>query len=108
MRDNSFLKYNKTDTDQCINSLLYCYPSAIFDHFSELEFEGIEFPVPAGYKTYLERTYGDYMSLPPENERIRHTPYHPDFGKYVDTNSVDDVLKQMTSSDQTGDAICMQ
>lgn len=108
MRENSFLKYNKTDTDQCINSLLYCYPLDIFDHFSELEFEGIKFPVPAGYKTYLECTYGDYMSLPPENKRIRHTPYHPDFGKYVDINSVDDVLKQMTSLNQTGDAICRQ
>lgn len=29
-----------------------------------LSFEGREFPVPVGYKTYLENLYGDYMTIP--------------------------------------------
>ena len=32
-------------------------------------FEGVEFPVPSGYDTYLTRCYGDYRTFPPEEER---------------------------------------
>jgi len=95
MREKGFQKYNKNLTGFYINGSFYCYPAEIFDHFLELEFEGIKFPVPAGYATYLECAYGDYMCLPPECERIRrHTPYPPDFGGYANISSVDDVLKQ--------------
>jgi lipopolysaccharide cholinephosphotransferase len=105
-REYFFQKYNKQNTGMYINSSLYCYPSEIFDHFSELEFEGIKFPVPSGYTTYCECAYGNYMSLPPENKRIGHTNVDPDFGKYADIDSVEDVL--MSSSKTTGDAICRQ
>jgi lipopolysaccharide cholinephosphotransferase len=108
LRENLFQKFNKKDTDQYINSSLYCYPIEIFDHFSELEFEGIKLPVPAGYVKYLECAYGDFMRLPPENKRISHTPHKPEFGKYSDINSVDDVLKQISSTKKDGDAICKQ
>jgi phosphorylcholine metabolism protein LicD len=83
MRESMIQKYNRENTEFYLNSSLYCYPSKIFDQFSELEFEGIKFPVPAGYTTYLECAYGDYMSLPPENKRTRHTPYPPDFGNML-------------------------
>ena len=33
-----------------------------------LQFEGRDFPVPAGYKTYLTNLYGDYMKIPPGAE----------------------------------------
>lgn len=94
MRENLLQKYNKKQTKYCINASFFHYPSEIFDQFIELEFEGIKFPAPAGYTTYLECAYGDYMRLPPEHERIRHTPYLPDFGRYIGINSVDDILKQ--------------
>lgn len=106
MRENLFQKYNTRHTKFCINGSLYYYPSNIFDQFSELEFEGIKFPVPAGYTTYLECAYGDYMQLPPEHKRTRHTPYPPDFGKYAYIDSVDDVLKSIQSLHETGDTVC--
>lgn len=108
MRQDLFKKYNKKHTDFYINGSFYCYPAEIFVYLSELEFEGIKFPVPVGYTTYLECAYRNYMCLPPEHKRIRHTPYPPDFGKYASINSVDDVLKSATPSHKTGDTICKQ
>ena len=35
-------------------------------------FEGHEFNVPSGYDTWLKRFFGNYMELPPENERRIH------------------------------------
>lgn len=35
-----------------------------------LPFEGHMVNVPVGYETYLRTMYGDYMKLPPENERV--------------------------------------
>ena len=106
MRENLFQKYNKNYTDFYINDSRYCYPAEIFEQFSELEFEGIKFPVPAGYTTYLECAYGDYMQLPPEHKRTRHTPCPPDFGKYASISSVEDVLKSTIPSYKSGDTIC--
>lgn len=40
------------------------------ESFSELQFEGSLFHVIPNYEQYLVRMYGDYMQLPPENERI--------------------------------------
>ena len=37
-----------------------------------LPFEGLLLKAPIGYREYLERIYGDYMSLPPEEKRISH------------------------------------
>ena len=35
-------------------------------------FEGKKYMVMEGYDDYLTRTYGDYMVLPPEDQRITH------------------------------------
>ena len=38
----------------------------------ELPFENRKFTAPKGYKEFLQMRYGDYMKLPPENERYGH------------------------------------
>lgn len=47
-----------------------------FDPFVEMievDFEGLKFMAPAHYHEYLSHHYGDYMQLPPEDQRH---PYH--------------------------------
>lgn len=39
----------------------------------EVDFEGYKFMAPARYDEYLSHRYGDYMELPPEDQRH---PYH--------------------------------
>ena len=39
------------------------------EYLDTTRFEGVEFPVPSGYDTYLTRCYGDYRTFPPEEER---------------------------------------
>lgn len=44
-------------------------PVASFDKFIDLEFEGEMFKCPQGYKKLLYRLYGNYMELPPKEQR---------------------------------------
>jgi lipopolysaccharide cholinephosphotransferase len=49
------------------------FPRILFDKVTEVEFEGRRFPAPMDYHQYLTIHYGDYMKLPPENERVNHS-----------------------------------
>lgn len=46
------------------------YSKKIFEKCEMKSFEGYDLPIPAGYDEYLKSAFGDYMSLPPQNERI--------------------------------------
>lgn len=49
------------------------YPAQWFEAVSTVTFEGDTFAAPVGWDAYLSRNYGNYMELPPEEERIpRH------------------------------------
>ena len=43
-----------------------------FETLVELEFEGKKYKAPAGYDEWLTLLYGDYMQLPPEDQRTHH------------------------------------
>lgn len=48
------------------------FPRAIMDDYISLPFEDSSFFVIRDYIQYLESEFGDYMELPPENERFIH------------------------------------
>lgn len=41
-----------------------------------IEFEGKKYDTMIGYDEYLTKTYGDYMTLPPENKQITHHSFN--------------------------------
>ncbi|MBP5561248.1 MAG: LicD family protein [Muribaculaceae bacterium] len=49
-----------------------CFPASCIDGQVDITFEGKMYKTMTGYKQYLELTYGDYMTLPPEDQRVRH------------------------------------
>ena len=49
-----------------------CFPAADIASSVDIEFEGRQYKTMVGYKDYLERTYGDYMTLPPVEQRVTH------------------------------------
>ena len=65
-------KKEYSETMAVINFMLYkkWWPSEIFEKSSELLFNGRYFKVPYDFEKYLTITYGDYMTLPPEEKRI--------------------------------------
>lgn len=77
---NQLNKYNYqedlsyVDTSLFRNLKLY-FPKELFDRYEEINFEDSKFPVFGNYKEYLKIQYGNYLQLPPEEERVcKHNP----------------------------------
>lgn len=49
-----------------------CFPAEDILSSVDIEFEGRQYKTMVGYRDYLARTYGDYMSLPPVEQRVVH------------------------------------
>ena len=71
-------------------------PLDVFKSYTTMSFEGYQFPVIKDYKTYLTAKYGDYMELPPEDQRIAHGIIDVKFGK--NPNPVRTVIKKQEAS----------
>ena len=60
------------------------YRSAVNKMFplKKVKFENTTIDVMNNIDEHLKRTYGDYMQLPPIEQRVNHAPYIIDFGDY--------------------------
>lgn len=69
-------RYNKKSTKRVVyfsnaNYMLKVVPKECFDGVEMVNFEGYQFPAPGNWKKVLEIRYGpDYMTPPPERERV--------------------------------------
>lgn len=53
----------------------YRFPSTLIDEIVPINFEGKSFSIYGNYDVMLRNIYGDYMKLPPVEERIcKHNP----------------------------------
>lgn len=52
-----------------------CYKRASYLKTEPILFEGRRFPISKGYDAYLKNLYGDYRTLPPEDQREHHVIY---------------------------------
>ena len=67
-------QFNKTKTEFKIpqgssTCGKWLIPSHVFNSFSNMEFEDSVFSIPEGYDIFLKSVYGNYMQLPPEDQR---------------------------------------
>lgn len=53
----------------CWDYYLYVFDKRLFEDSLTVPFENITVKIPVGYDEFLKIAYGDYMTLPPENER---------------------------------------
>lgn len=68
--------YDQSDFVVFASQWTNCYeifPKVIFGSASKVQFEGLRLNAPERYIEYLTRGYGDYMKLPPENQRPDHS-----------------------------------
>ena len=56
--------------------------SMVGQSIKRVPFEDTELPVPEHYHEYLTKMFGDYMQLPPENQRVGLHLLSVDFGRY--------------------------
>lgn len=50
----------------------------------DILFDGVTVQIAPAYDAMMRRTYGDYMSLPPMEQRRNHKPVEVDFGPWSD------------------------
>ncbi len=75
--DSALRKYGYDESSYVVNFMgaykfREMFPKEIYDDACEYEFEGSMFTAPRSYDSVLKQMYGDYMKLPPEEERNKH------------------------------------
>jgi lipopolysaccharide cholinephosphotransferase len=85
---NFLMKYKNPDAE-CVFDISataeeypQIYKKEDFKEIIKVKFEDIEVNVPKNYDNILKSLYGDYMQLPPEENRYNHITERLDFGQY--------------------------
>ena len=87
--ENTAAKFNKLKSDEVFEQTVnfkfgyWVIPSTCFEKMVELPFEDEVFKCSENYDEYLSKVYGDYMTPPPEDKRLKgHQIIEVDFGVY--------------------------
>lgn len=88
-----FNKYSCTNTMTVLDGRRDSYmnwriPREYFDEYLNVEFEGHIFPIPKHFDEYLTIGFGDYMTVPPIEERTTHNIIELDLGDQFWLNNV--------------------
>ncbi len=82
----NFVKKTNSNDEMLFDLGAICYnkpfPKDIFRPPKRIKFESIHINVPNDVDKFLTITFGDYMELPPEDERHYHFCEEIDFGEY--------------------------
>lgn len=75
---NHVLQYSHQNTSTYFSTggsfkMFNIFKKDIFERIEEIQFEGRYFNAVSCFDTYLSQIYGNYMELPPEDQRV---PYH--------------------------------
>lgn len=78
--DKATRRYNIADSKYCgylefTNINWGVFPITWFKEYEDVEFEGRTYRAIKDRKQFLELRYGDYMKMPPMEERVTHHPY---------------------------------
>ena len=82
---NSLFNTKNDSVEVCEVNDRVIFPKYLFESIKKVPFENIEINVPEDYDTYLKIMYGDYMKMPPIEERFNHGG-EIEFGKYENFN----------------------
>jgi len=68
------IKFNKQKTGLIAshNAFSIVLKKEWYESSKKVEFEGLKFNAPAQYHEFLKARYGDYMKLPPKEDRVGH------------------------------------
>ena len=85
--EKSLTKYDDRETASIVTNGSYKYSREILKRewatdLIPLDFEGCRFMGPRDYDGFLTKVYGNYMELPPEDQRDKHLVQKVDFGSY--------------------------
>ena len=69
------IKKSRYIAEMTWDSGLTLYEKKWFETYVYMDFENLKVKVPVGYDEFLKCHYGDYMKLPPAEERIPHHEY---------------------------------
>lgn len=84
VKEQQKFKDSPTNTMICLDELLGDRTKATVDELFPtvpLEYAGVTVQAPKEYDRLLRRQFGDYMQLPPEEDRVNHCPEIFDLGQ---------------------------
>lgn len=85
-------KFASGKGDNC-TSFRFTFKCYDFFPTSTLVFQGKEYPVPRNYDKVLTEVYGEYMKLPPEDQRVTHEPLFISFDLEKDKEKYKEFLE---------------